>query len=162
MKLRKMIAMLFIPVMFLSVSVVASSFSYSNNQNYAQIRADSSSKQAFLDKFKEIRDAQEASGKTICDTTKEEYKVLIELYSALSESERIEVGAIHDEYETKVTIGEMMKEIIRIHYTNNGVQEAPKQKLDQSTTIIIAVVVSIFGMSAISVLYILRNNKYIE
>ena len=37
-----------------------------------------------------------------------------------------------------------------------------KKKLDQTTTIIIASVVSIVGMSAISVLFILKNNKYIE
>ena len=122
----------------------------------------SGEKDNFLNRFKEIRTIQHTYGQSICDTTREEYEELIALYSAMSEEERNEVNAMYDEFETSSTIGALMKEIIRIHYQNNGSNEAPKPKLDQSTTIIIAVVVSIFGMSAISVLYILKRDKYIE
>lgn len=151
-----------IPALFMGVSFGVVAARAATNQNFLQIRADSPELTAFLTRFNEIRTQQNANGKTICDTTKEEYQELVNLYASLTKAEQTSVNQMHDQFETNITIGDMMKEIIRIHYTNGGSNEAPKAKLDQSTTIIIAAVVSIFGMSAISVLFILKNNKYIE
>ena len=146
----------------MTVSFGCVATSLTSNQKYVQIRAESSELKAFLARFNEIRTQQNANGKTICDTTKEEYEELVNLYASLSKADQKKANETYDLFETETTIGDMMKEIIRIHYTNHGSNEAPKEKLDQSTTIIIAAVVSIFGMSAISVLFILKNNKYIE
>ena len=162
MKSKKILKLLLLPALFMCVSFGCLAIKGNINQNFVQIRADSPELDAFLARFNEIRTQQNSSGKTICDTTKEEYEELVNLYSALSKEEQNQVNSMPDTYETDTTIGTMMKEIIRIHYRNGGSNEAPKAKLDQSTTIIIAAVVSIFGMSAISVLFILKNNKYIE
>ena len=159
---KNLLKLLLIPAFFMAVSFGYLASESVNHQNFLQIRADSPELTAFLTRFNEIRSQQNSSGKTICDTTKAEYEELINLYSALTNEEKTQVNNTTDTYEPDTTIGAMMKEIIRIHYTNGGSNEAPKPKLDQSTTIIIAAVVSIFGMSAISVLFILKNNKYIE
>ena len=162
MKKKNLLKLLMIPALFIGVSFGMVAANVSSNQNFVQIRADSPELTAFLTRFNEIRTLQNANGKTICDTTKEEYEELVNLYSALTKAEQTTVNQTPDQFEANTTIGDMMKEIIRIHYNNHGSNEAPKAKLDQSTTIIIAAVVSIFGMSAISVLFILKNNKYIE
>ena len=162
MKKKNMLKLLLLPLMFMGVSFATVAGAVSFNQNVVMVRASSTEVDAFLNRFRAIRTQQNSEGKTICDTTKEEYEELVNLYSALSKEEQTEVNLLVDEYVADSTIGSMMKEIIRIHYTNGGTNEAPKEKLDQSTTIIIAVVVSIFGMSAISVLFILKKDNYIE
>ena len=162
MKKKNILKLMMLPLMFIGVSFAIPTYASQSNQNYVQIRADSAAVDAFLARFREIRTVQNTAGKTICDTTKAEYEELVNLYAALTKEEQNQVNQLADEYVTDATVGSMMKEIIRIHYTNGGSNEAPKEKLDQSTTIIIAVVVSIFGMSAISVLFILKRDNYIE
>ena len=160
--MKKLLSLLILPVMGLTLGLVASSFNSGLNDNYVSVSATSIEGEAFLNKYQEIRTIQHDEDRSICDTTKDEYNQLIALYRPLSQSERDEINALKDPYDTKSTIGEVMKEIIRLFYSPKNTNDAPKQRLNQSTTIIIAVVVSIFGMSAISVLFILKNNKYIE
>lgn len=160
MKKKSLVTLLMIPLFFFGVGFICSQAVFPTS-NVVEVRA-SAEEDAFLARFREIRTAQENSKQSICDTTRDEYNELMTLYLAMTEAERNEVNAMMDEYETDATIGSMMKELVRIFYRNNGSNEAPKPKLDQSTTIIIAVVVSIFGMSAISVLYILKKDRYIE
>ena len=158
MKMKKLPILLLLSLgMF--IAPVATSFVSGSNNTYAAAHADSDAVNAFLTRFNGIREEQHNSGKGICDTTKEQYNELIALYSALTQEEREEVNAMMD---GDYTIGEEMKEIIRLYFSPQSISEAPKPKLDQKTTIIIASVVSIVGMSAISVLFILRNNKFIE
>lgn len=154
MKMKKLTILLLLSLgMF--IAPVATSFVSGSNNTYIAAHADSDAVNAFLTRFNEIRAGQES----ICNTTKDEYNELIALYSALTQEEREEVNAMMD---GDYTIGEEMKEIIRLYFSPQSISEAPKPKLDQKTTIIIASVVSIVGMSAISVLFILRNNKFIE
>jgi len=163
MKMKKLPILLLLSLgMF--IAPVATSFVSGSNSTYIAAHADSDAVNAFLTRFNEIREEQHNSDpeKGVCGTTKEQYNELIALYSALSQDEKEEVNAIKDTYDPDYTIGEEMKEIVRLYFSPQSISEAPKPKLDQKTTIIIASVVSIVGMSAISVLFILRNNKFIE
>lgn len=100
--------------------------------------------------------------KSICDKTKEEYEDMMSKYNQLDNLNKSVVNETNDPYEPEYTIGHMIKQLVNHFYPSNKKVEENKSKLDQSTTIIIAVVVSIFGMSAISVLYILKKDKVIE
>ena len=148
--------------MFVGATLAASFANEFKSETFVQVRADSSAKTEFLAKFAEILDAYYDSGRSVCDTTKEDYRTLIELYALLTDQEKSEVNATVYAKAGEYTIGDIMNEMIRIHYMKQDVSGAPKQKLDQSTTIIVAVVVSIVGMSGISVLYILKQDNYIE
>ena len=157
MKMKKLPILLLLSLgMF--IAPVATSFVSGSNSTYIAAHADSDAVNAFLTRFNEIREGQES----ICYTTRDQYNELIALYSALTQEEREEVNSMIDDHDHDYTIGEQMKEIIRLYFSPQSISEAPKPKLDQKTTIIIASVVSIVGMSAISVLFILRNNKFIE
>lgn len=157
MKMKKLPILLLLSLgMF--IAPVATSFVSDSNNTYVAVHAYSDAINAFLTRFNEIREEQQS----ICDTTKDQYNELIALYSALSQDEKEEVNAMIDTNDHNYTIGEQMKEIIRLYFSPQSISEAPKPKLDQKTTIVIACVVSIVGMSAISVLFILRNNKFIE
>ncbi len=157
MKMKKLPILLLLSLgMF--IAPVATSFVGDSNNSYVAVHAYSDAINAFLTRFNEIREEQQS----ICDTTKDQYNELIALYSALSQDEKEEVNAMIDANDHNYTIGEQMKEIIRLYFSPQSISEAPKPKLDQKTTIVIACVVSIVGMSAISVLFILRNNKLIE
>lgn len=156
----------FLAVLLLSLSLlvapVINSFDYTANDNYVAVVATPEAKADFLAKFNEIRTNQHNNGRSVCDTTKEEYEELVTYYYDLSKQEKAEVNAINDPYDEDYTIGDVMKEIVRMYYAPQTPNSANKRKLDQKTTIIISVVVSIIGMSAISVLFILRNKNYIE
>lgn len=154
--------MLMIPLMFTGAILVSSFTTTETHETYLQVKADSSAKQAFLDRFTEILDGYYDNGKSVCDVKRSEYLELVDLYSQLSKEEREEVNQMPYEKAGDYTIEDLMNEIIRIHYGTKETSGAPKQKLDQSTTIIIAVVVSIVGMSGISVLFILKKDNYIE
>ena len=156
---KSLLKLLLVPLLFLSFSMALILPSGISNSDYVQLRADSTAKEEFINKLEAIINSH-----SVCDTTKEECDELIQLYANLTAKEKAEVNAMtFTEKGKQYTYEQAMKEIIRIYYSGSTDSSgAPKQKLDQSTTIIIAVVVSIFGMSAISVLFILKNNKYIE
>ena len=98
----------------------------------------------------------------ICNVSYEDYYALMNEYKALSDEDLVVVNATKDPLQPEYTIGQVVAELVRTHYQIQSSNQNIQQKLDQSTTITIAVVVSIFGMSAISVLYILKNKKYID
>ena len=100
--------------------------------------------------------------KDICNVSYKDYNDIMDKYKLLSDEDKLVVDAANDPIQPEYTIGQMIQELVKTHYTIQNNTQNPQQKLDQSTTITIAVVVSIFGMSAISVLYILKNKKYIE
>ena len=149
----------------LLVMPIASNFAYETNNNYVVAMATPEDKEQFLIKFELIRTLQRNEGRSVCDTTKEEYEELVAYYYDLSKEEKAEVNAMQDPTNLPgedYTIGDVMKEIVRLFYTPQTPNSSNKKRLDQKTTIIISVVVSIIGMSAISVLFILKNNKFIE
>ena len=149
--------------LFLLLAVVAAPLSInyinSNSDNYVATYALNATIEEFLNKFDEL-----FSDKSICDETREEYNEIITIYSNLSNEDRAVVNQIERQSPDgdKFKIEEAMKELVRMFYISPNSAINNKKKLDQTTTIIIASVVSIVGMSAISVLFILKNNKYIE
>ena len=99
---------------------------------------------------------------SVCDISYNSYREMYERYSALSKSDREIVNAIPDKYEPDYTIGEIVKYLVTRYYPNTQKVKAEKKKLDQSTIIIIATVVALVGATAISVLYMLKNQKVIR
>ena len=98
----------------------------------------------------------------VCEIPYEAYLEMYERYIALSKEDREVVNATIDTREPDYTIGAIIKTLVNKFYPNTNSVKQEKQKLDQSTVIIIATVVALVGASAISVLYILKNNKVIK
>ena len=98
----------------------------------------------------------------VCDIPYDDYKKMYEQYSELSKEDREIVNATSDKREPEYTIGKIIQTLVNKFYPNTKKVMAEKQKLDQSTIIIIATVVALVGATAISVLYLLKNNKVIK
>ena len=98
----------------------------------------------------------------VCEIPYEAYHEMYERYIALSKEDREVVNSTIDTREPDYTIGAIIKTLVNKFYPNTNSTKQEKQKLDQSTVIIIATVVALVGASAISVLYILKNNKVIK
>ena len=82
-------------------------------------------------------------------------------YLLLDESDRkivIESKDVDEGY----TIGQVIQGLINTFFPNHNKVKEEKQKLDQSSIIVIATVVALVGATAISVLFILKNNKVIK
>ena len=129
-------------------------------KNHIISRENSPAVDNFLDYWVNVFRAKYPS--SVCDVTREDFDLLMEQYDLLNTSEKEIVNATKDTHQPEYTIGEVIKTIVDYVYPNKKSSEDSKKKLNQSKTIIIAVVVSIFGMSAISVLYILKKDKVIK
>ena len=97
-----------------------------------------------------------------CSVTYAEFKPVYVAFKALSSADQQVVSQTIDPIENEYTIGEVIKEMVRNVYPNNGSTKQEKQKLNQKSIIILAVTVSLIGASAISVLYILKNQNLIK
>ena len=97
----------------------------------------------------------------ICDITYASYRVMYEKYTELSKEDRTIVNATPD-YEEGYTIEDSIKELVRLHSNRGTQKDSDKRTLNQSTTIIIIVSVAVFGMSAICIFFVLKNNKIIQ
>ena len=153
--------LLILPILSICTLLFCGVFSSSNllkEESYVCALASSSEVEAFEATYLEVRTAQPE----VCNTSKEDCDKLVNAYKLLTKDEQKTINQEPDVIDPKYTKGEVMTEIIRLYSKSNKGDSSSKTKLNQSTTIIIAVVVSLFGMSAISVLYILKNNKYIE
>ncbi len=100
-------------------------------------------------------------GVRACDISKEKYLEMMDRYLDLTKDEQAEVNIVND-LEEGYTIGDVIKTLVNKYYPNQQSIKDEKPKLDQRSIIIIASVISIVGMSAISVLYILKNRKLIK
>ena len=100
-------------------------------------------------------------GVKACDITKENYLIMMEKFNELTSQEQAEVKAEND-LESGYTIGDVIKVLVNKYYPNKESVKEDKPKLDQRSIIILASVISIVGMTAISVLYILKNKKIIK
>lgn len=97
----------------------------------------------------------------ICDITYASYTVMYGKYATLNKDERETVNLTPD-YEEGFTIGDSIKTLVN-QFNDRSNQSVPtKRVLNKSTTIIIIVVVAVFGMSTIFIFYILKNNKIIS
>ena len=97
----------------------------------------------------------------ICDITYASYTEMYSRYVVLSNEDREIVNKTPD-YEEGYTIEDSVKELIRIHSNHTGTKESEKRTLNQSSTIIIIVVIAVFGMSTICVFFVLKNSKIIK
>lgn len=103
-----------------------------------------------------------ANNPSVCDIPYSEYQKMYEKYAALSKADRQLINEIPDQREPDYTIGEIIRYLVTRYYPNTKKVAAEKKKLDQSTIIIIATVVALVGATAISVLYMLKNEKVIR
>ena len=101
------------------------------------------------------------AGVRACDITKESYLEMMDRYQSLTKAEQAEVNLVND-LEEGYTIGDVIKTLVNKYYPNKQSIKEDKPKLDQRSIIILASVISIVGMTAISVLYILKNKKIIK
>ena len=114
--------------------------------------------QSFLDYWVEFRTANPE----VCEMTREVFnEMYYQHYLQLSEEQRKEVVDSPD-VDEGYTIGNVISALVNTFYPNNAKVKEEKKKLDQSSIIVIASVVALVGATAISVLYILKNNKVIK
>ena len=152
---------LFLPLIGFAVSGVnLESKPVLPEKNHVILRENSPAVNNFLNYWENVFRAKYPG--SVCDVTREDFDLLMEQYDPLTDSEKEIVNATKDTHQPEYTIGEVIKTIVNYVYPNKKSSEDNKKKLNQSKTIIIAVVVSIFGMSAISVLYILKKDKVIK
>ena len=158
MKSKKSIKFLIALLLMFGVAFGATS-TLSYNESYVPVLAGQSEVDNFVNvEWLSFRE----KNPDICNVSNEDYQDIIAKYRELDEKDKEAVNDTKDCLEADYTIGQLIQELVRTHNSSHPSGAIKKQKLDQSTTIIIAVVVSIFGMSAISVLYILKNKKVIE
>ena len=97
----------------------------------------------------------------ICDISYNSYREMYGKYVLLSNDDRKIVNLTPD-YEEGYTIEDSIKELIRIHGNHQNTKPAERRTLNQSSTIIIIVVIAVFGMSTICVFFVLKNNNIIQ
>ncbi len=159
MKFRKLLVAILLPMMFVGVSLAASNNSFKYADNIVEVKATTSQAyDDFISKYNQIRVAYPES---ICNISKAECDELLTLYNALTAEEKLDLNEYKygdDTFSAAQAIAELKKKF----YPDKEERQDKGEKISQSTAIIIVVVVSIFGMSAISVLYILKKDKVIE
>ena len=99
---------------------------------------------------------------SVCDIPYDQYKEMYDIYLTLSKEDREIVNATKDLLEEKYTIGDIIRTLVNKFYPNNQKLKSEKQKLDQTSIIVIATVVALVGATSISILFILKNNKVIK
>lgn len=99
------------------------------------------------------------AGTQTCDITKAKFDEMYEKFKVLSDSDKAVIKNTKDDEE--YTIGNVIETLVNKFYTPVKPQEH-KESLDQSTTIIIIVVAAVFGMTTISIFFVLKNNKVIQ
>lgn len=156
---KLILPLLLIPMMFgalgknsvkndvIEVKTPAISYAFRNNDEHP-----------FLDYWATFREAHPA----VCEISEDDFWQMYQVYSSLEQSEKEYINAQADGYEEGYTIGQVIKTLVNKYYPNKEKVKEEKQKLDQSSIIVIATVVALVGATAISVLYILKNQKVIK
>ena len=112
----------------------------------------------FLDYWASFRVAHPS----VCEISEADFWAMYQVYSSLEQSEKEYINAQKDGFEEGYTIGQVIRTLVNKYYPNHQKVKEEKQKLDQSSIIVIATVVALVGATAISVLYILKNQKVIK
>lgn len=160
MKLRKLLVAILLPMMFVGVSLAASNNSFNYAENIVEVKAATSEDyNNFINEYVRLREKYPNS---ICDITYSECNYLLELYSKLSIEEKSDLSEYNRDGKDTFSAAQAIAELKKKYYPDKEERDNKGEKISQSTAIIIVVVVSIFGMSAISVLYILKKDKVIE
>lgn len=141
------------PLCFMAPKQSHESKSFENTLNLMENSAESD---AFIDYWKNT-----FRTKPTCDITYEEFLVMIQKYRALSSQDKAIVDAT-DDVEPGYKIKDVIQTLINRFYKLDPKDAEKKDTLDKSTTIIIVVSVAVFGMSTISVFFMLKNRKVIN
>ena len=145
--------------------LLSSGKNFNNSENYNQIPAISAKfsqkSDDFLSYWKDdFRKNDQGKIIPICDITYNEYTVMYEKYVALDNADRVIVDKTPD-YEEGYTIKDSIKQLVNMYAGHTDPKEN-KRVLTKSTSIIIIVVIAVFGMSTICVFFVLKNNKIID
>ena len=159
MKFKKLLVTIIASLLFVGAFTVAHALSNTNSR-VVEVRASESEEWTnFMNKYNAERAAHSDS---VCDIPKDACDEILALYNKLSAEEKLSLNSIKDSLDDSFTIGQAINELLKKYYPSKEESDRPTDKISQSTAIIIVVVVSIVGMSAISVLYILKKDKVIE
>ena len=97
----------------------------------------------------------------ICDITKEQFNdMYYNHYTVLTSEDRAAVNATAD-YESGYTIKNSIDQLASM-FNKSKSNINTKSNLDQPTSIIIVVSISIFGFSTISIFFIFKQKKFIQ
>ena len=96
----------------------------------------------------------------ICSMSKEEYLVLKGMYDSLTAEDKTYVNAYKDS--ANQTIESTMSYLSKYYDSESGSNTQPKRNLPQDMTIGIIVSVAIFGMTTISIFYVLKKQGIIN
>ena len=150
-KILLMTLFLFFPLTFGSFS---NNFSNNNPVLQEKVPNRSAESDSFLTYWKEdFRKDDNGQIIPICDITYASYTVMYGKYVELSSSDREIVNNTPD-YEEGYLIKDSIKQLISIHSNHTNPKSNERQTLNQQTTIIIIVVVAVFGMSTICVFFV--------
>lgn len=137
---------------------ISSNAATRNNQEQIVLRNVSSEAQAFIDLWRNKREVEHIE---VCDMAKEDFEELYAVYKTLSTEDKEIVDKTSDLEGSEYTIKQGMTYLINKYFTPKR-SNSDKKTLDQKTTIIIIVAVAIFGMSTISIFFVLKNGKIIK
>lgn len=150
-------------LLLLLLLIPAFCFSGSNNVNEAKsfentvILMENSTK---VDEFLDFWDNEFRKVDT-CDVNYQSFTKMIEKYKALSSEERVIVDNTIDKKDG-CPIKQVITTLINKFYKLNPENVDKKDSLTKSATIIVIVSVAVFGMTTISVFFLLKNKKIIE
>ena len=148
------------PLMFaFSGKNTVKTVAFSENQAYFAVDPAPSDPDSFKEYWE--NDFRE-NNPEVCNISLAAYKEMYGYYQPLSDSDKAIINAFKDAREPDYTIGQIIRTLVNKFEPNNSKMRSEKQKLEQSDIIVIATVVALVGATAISVLYILRNNKVIK
>ena len=154
--------LLFLMMLFPVFSGTINNNNCKNNGNLMEISVKFSQKSDdFLTYWKEdFRKDDEGKIIPICDITYSQYTVMYGKYVELENADRLIVDATPD-YEEGYTIKDSIKQLVSMHSNHTNTRDN-KRVLTKSTSIIVIVVIAVFGMSTICVFFVLKNNNIIE
>lgn len=159
MKFKKLLVTIIASLLFVGAFTVSHSLSNANSGVVEVKAAESEEWTNFMNTYTAEREAHSGS---VCDIPKDACDEILAFYNKLSAEEKLSLNSIKDSIDDSFTIGQAINELLKKYYPSKEESDRPTDKISQSTAIIIVVVVSIVGMSAISVLYILKKDKVIE
>lgn len=159
MKFKKLFISIIASLLFIGVFTISNTLVFSQNK-VVEVRAINS--QEYDDFISEYNKQRALHPTSVCDIPEDACNKILELYNKLTPEEKLYLNSVKDELDDSFTIGQAINELLKKYYPSKEESDHPSDKISQSTAIIIVVVVSIVGMSAISVLYILKKDKVIQ
>lgn len=127
-----------------------------------QISVKSTESDEFLSYWREdFRKDEKGEIIPVCDITYLSFKDMYSRYSLLDEESKKIINSTPD-YEEGYTIRNSIDTLIDRFKATQQVNNSNKRTLDQSSSIIVIVVIAVFGMSTICVFFVLKNGNIIQ